>query len=823
MSPAARTLAEWAALYADRLGWAVFPLKPRTKEPATANGFHAAESDPGLVRELWDAHGHGCNIGLRTGPASGVFVFDVDASPPKGGGMAGPEALAVLEARFGALPETRRVSTSGGGYHVYFRYPEGRTLRNRARITLDGQRTSLDSRADGGYVVLPPSVHPSGTLYAWGPSRELAEAPAWLLDLLDPPRVERPPIAAVRLDAGADRWSARALEIACDRIRAAGEGMRHEVIYKESASIGEIVGGGTLSRSEAEAALIAAGLATGKGEREVRRAVVDALSRGEMSPRRPPERDAPYRPGRVVESEPPPMDPEELDALVADEPPMCVEDLVDAPPPVRPEPYRLTDVGNAERLVDRFGGLVRWCSDMPGEGILVYDGHRWEPDRLRVSDRLAKAVARDLVEEARAAQIAADQTAERAAAMGKDDPEKPAAMLAAKRLGAVALRAKRWAEASEMGTRLREMAVMARSDVAVRQDRLDADPWALNTLGGVVDLRTGDIAPHHPDRLMTKITGATARLPPDPAPVWVSFLRRIMGGDDSMVDFIQRVLGYCLTASTREQCLFVLHGSGSNGKSTFLDTVRAVLGDYAMHTRAETFIVKEGSGIPNDVAALRGARVVTASEIKQGAKLDESLIKEMTGDAAMTARFMRGEFFTFEPTFKVLWALNHRPVIRGTDHGIWRRLRLIPFEEKIEDHEKDRDLGMKLEAERDGILAWMIHGCALWQEQGLAPPERVLLATKEYREDMDILKDFLDEMCLTGDGYECGNTELYAAFRRWADDNGEREKSQRWFSQALHDRGFRQAERRDRGRRWRNLSLRPVAVADAYRPGWGQA
>jgi putative DNA primase/helicase len=261
----------------------------------------------------------------------------------------------------------------------------------------------------------------------------------------------------------------------------------------------------------------------------------------------------------------------------------------------------------------------------------------------------------------------------------------------------------------------------------------------------------------------------------------------------------------------------VLHGSGSNGKSTFLDTVRHVLGGYVVHTRAETFVVKEGSsGVPNDVAALRGARVVTASEIKQGARLDESLIKEMTGDSAMTARFMRAEFFTFEPTWKVLWALNHRPVIRGTDMGIWRRMRLIPFEVSIPDEEKDRDLGNKLKLEQDGILAWMIAGCEMWQQVGLAPPERVMEATRAYRDDMDVLKDFLEERCDLGPGLGVSNTDLYSAFQAWATANGERERSQRWFSQALHDRGYRQDPSRRAGRRWMGVDLKRLAPTTTY-------
>ena len=839
MKGAPGSLADWAELYAGRMGWAVFPLRPRTKEPATEHGCNDASKEPEAVRRMWDAAGDSCNIGLATGPRSGVFVFDVDAKAPKpareGGdpGMTGPDAIAELEQRHGPLPPTRTVRTSNGGWHAYFAWPEGRTLRNRARIKVDGRRTGLDCRAEGGYVVLPPSIHPSGEQYAWGPVREVAQAPAWLLDLLDPPQPQRvvPPVPVLSGDVS--RFGSAALTSACQRIATAQKDHRHDTIFREAAAIGELVGGGVLSRGEAEAALCQAGESIGKDAREVARTVRQALDRGEQNPRRPEpreQRQAPRRqadPWQEQEAQPrgdvePPVEEEGyLDALTVDD---HTEEGEEFEPVIgEPEPYRLTDVGNGARLVDRFGGLVRWCGSLPGEGTLVYDGQTWASDDRRKIDGLAKAVARDLVEEAKVKRATADRLREAAQAFPEKTPERAEADLQAKQAAAVALKATRWAEASEMGPRLREMMTIARNEVAITVKELDADPWKLNTWGGVVDLKTGDILPHRREDYHTRITGAHARMPPETPRVWLAFLRRIMGDDDEMVSFLQRVLGYCLTASTREQCLFVLHGAGSNGKSTFLDTVRHVLGDYVVHTRAETFVVKEGSGgVPNDVAALRGARVVTASEIKQGARLDESLIKEMTGDAAMTARFMRAEFFTFEPTWKVLWALNHRPVIRGTDMGIWRRMRLIPFEVSIPDEEKDRDLGNKLKVERDGILAWMIAGCEMWQQIGLAPPERVLLATKEYREDMDILKDFLEERCDVGEGCGVSNTELYSAFTSWAEANGEREKSQRWFSQALHDRGFRQDPSRSLGRRWKGLALKRAPVSQDYqqRSAW---
>jgi putative DNA primase/helicase len=202
---------------------------------------------------------------------------------------------------------------------------------------------------------------------------------------------------------------------------------------------------------------------------------------------------------------------------------------------------------------------------------------------------------------------------------------------------------------------------------------------------------------------------------------------------------------------------------------------------------------------------------VTSSEPEQGAQLDESLIKEMTGDAAISARFMRQEFFTFTPTFKVLLATNHRPVIRGTDHGIWRRIRLVPFLETIRDEEKDRDLGKKLEAEADAILAWSIEGARLWVEHGLAEPAAVRDATEDYRADMDVLADFMSEKCVLHGA--CVNTNLYKAFMEWQQANGEKPRSQKWLTRSLYDRGYKQDASRKFGRQWVGLSLREAPDA----------
>ena len=748
-----------AQVYARKKGWKVFPLREREKMPATANGFKDATSDLEEIARLWGEREY--NVGLATGEGSGVWVFDVDGDAPKGGGLTGPEALALLEERHGALPPTLTVRT-GNGAHYYYRMPVGRDLRNRARITIDGQRTGLDVRADGGYVVLPPSVHPNGQAYAFVKGcNEVSDAPDWLLDALYPRKPEPTPKPATVEASDDDQATGRdVLQVAADRIRACTDGRRHETIYRESAIIGELVAGGCIDREAATVALVEAGLAIGKPEAEVRRTVRDGLDRGAQSPRR----------------------------------------FSDAPSTIPPTPYRPSDVGNAARLVDRFGGDVRWCDTAQGEGWLVWDGKRWAPDSMRRVDAMSREVAADVV--AYAADL---QQRARAAAAAAGQTTTPAQQRALAQLRTEAKSWMLWARQSEMVSHLGAVAKVARTDVAISHEDLDADPWLLNTQNGIVDLRLDAQRPHEREARMTKLTG-TELGNRYGCPTWIAFLTRIMGGSEEMVSFIQRVVGYCLSGSTREQCLFILYGNGSNGKSTFLDTVRAVLGDYAMHARAETFVRDSRGGIPNDIAALRGARLVTASEPEQGEQLDESLVKEMTGDAAITARFMRGEFFTFRPRFKVLLATNHRPVIRGTDHGIWRRIRLVPFTETIPDEEKDRELPTKLLAERDGILAWAVEGCLAWQRDGLAAPEAVVNATQDYREDMDILAEFLSEKC-----YRMGtvkNQDLYAAFSAWQQANGEKPRSHRWLTRTLQERGFVQSPSRINGRRWDGLSLR---------------
>jgi putative DNA primase/helicase len=264
-----------------------------------------------------------------------------------------------------------------------------------------------------------------------------------------------------------------------------------------------------------------------------------------------------------------------------------------------------------------------------------------------------------------------------------------------------------------------------------------------------------------------------------------------MGGNDELILFLQRAIGYSLTGETVEQCLFILHGNGANGKSTFLETMARLLGDgYAAGTPTETIMLKRfDGGIPNDIARLKGARFVNVNEVEQGRRMAESKVKQMTGGDTITARFMRGEFFDFIPEYKLWIRANHKPEITGTDNAIWRRIRLIPFEVEIPQAEQDPYLMDKLTGEYDGILTWAINGCLLWQQDRLNPPQAVTKATADYREEMDTVGHFLTERTEAVNQYTAFKA-IYTAYSAWCDENSEHPIKQKAFSQALIERGY---------------------------------
>ena len=328
-------------------------------------------------------------------------------------------------------------------------------------------------------------------------------------------------------------------------------------------------------------------------------------------------------------------------------------------------------------------------------------------------------------------------------------------------------------------------------EIKVESETLDKNNCLFNTVNCTIDLKKHIAKVADRGDLVTKCS----RFIYDPeakCPTWDRFLLQIMNQDVELIKFIQKAMGYALTGDVSEQCLFILWGSGANGKSTFLNTLQNLMGDYACSTGTETFM-KKSSDQSNDIARLRGMRLVTTNEVVQGKALSESLIKQITGEDKLTARFLYGEYFSFFPTFKIFMATNHKPRIKGGDYGIWRRIKLIPFTVTIPPEQRDRHLMEKLEKENSGILNWLINGYVLWLKEGLRDPECVKKATEEYRDDMDVVGTFLKDCCeVDASGlWRVATGDLYQAYCHWCSVNNERIGSQKYLAVRLQEKGFR--------------------------------
>jgi putative DNA primase/helicase len=442
-----------------------------------------------------------------------------------------------------------------------------------------------------------------------------------------------------------------------------------------------------------------------------------------------------------------------------------------------------TDTGNAERLIDQHGDDLRYC-----DGFRVWDETQWvRDDRGKVME-FAKDTARSIFDEA------------------KNERDHTKAQQLAKH-----------AASSLNLPRLKAMAETAKTDprISVAANAFDRDPWLFNVQNGTINLRTGGLQPHDRDDLITRL----APVPYDPeatCPTWDAFLLRSTGGDQATVDHLQRVIGYMLTGLTVEQVMFILYGNGENGKSKLIEALERLFGDYALKIPTGTLMHKRGEqGAPTDLAQLPGARLVVANETSQGGQLDEALVKDMTGGDRLVGRHLYHAAFQFDPTHKLLLYGNHLPIIRGTDHGIWRRIRLIPFNATISESERDPYLGDKLAKELPGILAWAVQGCLKWRREGLGNPARVQGATADYRSDMDTLGRFLEECTEAQD--KVRGADLYDAYAAWTKASGEYALSTRVFGTELTRRGI--GKLKTNGTLYRT-GIRLNRTGEKYRTGW---
>jgi putative DNA primase/helicase len=354
-----------------------------------------------------------------------------------------------------------------------------------------------------------------------------------------------------------------------------------------------------------------------------------------------------------------------------------------------------------------------------------------------------------------------------------------------------------------------EVAKNLRAIATVATD-YDRNPTLLTVANGTIDLQTGELRRADQEDLITRATYIQYD-PSATCPRWLQFLEEIFPGDPGLIEFIQRAVGYSLTGLTNEQCMFILHGNGANGKSTFLETIRRLLGPHAITTPFATFMIQRNVGAPrNDLAALVGARLVIASEAGQEASFDEAVIKQVTGQDRIACRFLFGEFFEYTPQFKIWLATNYKPTIRGNDDAIWRRIRLIPFNQQFKGGKRDSALTEKLKAELPGILAWAVRGFLEWQRDGLGRPQTVLAATIEYREESDLVGRFLSERCVSEKGQSVSGNVLYSAYVQFCQQQGEKNLANNLFAAQIAKRHF-EKKRSRRGLVYQGLGLRSIS------------
>jgi putative DNA primase/helicase len=826
---------EAALAYAHR-NWPVFPCHPGTKAPLVgqnrdpltgakikgSGGLRKATCDEATIRAWWSKWPKAM-IGVPMGPQVNAFVLDLDLGDPPL--ISGKDYLERFVAHVGGMPHTAIVETASGGLHLYFAWDPASPVDNNGKrlvpaLTIapspdakanDGGKAKgagIDGRGAGGYVIVPPSVRADGRAYTWAqPLEDGIAAPTpriWdvalkreLREIESPPLVpaqQTQPTVSQRASAnprgenGVHKYVLAALESEARKLAGVAPGERNNSINTTAFVLGRLVGAGELNDSVVRAMLqdivspwpnftkscatIESGLQAGIAEPRDLSDVRARASRQRRTASRSPQANGPpshqspeaaTRGGGHEGGGDGEAGERELDRRLAG--------------------FALTDLGNVERFVERFGHQFKWCAVI---GWLAWDGKRWSPDRAEGLVNLA------VHETVRAIKREADALA------GTDDDYEiktrtGTTMRSAQIMG--------WHLTSQgsrhFGCITGPKGAPAYLEISV--SALDADPMKINVANGTLVVRKTDdgspyvtLKPHDPADLITKL----APVDYDPAaacPVYDRFLEEVQP-QTPMRRFLHQWGGLSLTGDISEQALALFIGTGKNGKSTLVEAWAHLAGEYSKSCPIETFLdpkrARRGGEPTPDLAMLAGVRFLRASEPEHGAKLAEALIKLVTGGDAMAVRHLNRDFFELRPQFKLTMFGNHRPTIRGRDEGIWRRVVLVPWTVIVAEDRRDPHLKDKLAAEASGILNRLLDGLRDWLDHRLVRPDEVKVATAQYRSDSDPLGRFLGVAVRRAPGGRVQSTELYRVFCAWAKVNGVNEWSMKGFADAMTDAGY---------------------------------
>jgi putative DNA primase/helicase len=713
------------------------------------HGYKDATRDPVTIRRWWEAYPQ-ANIGIATGARSGFWVLDVD----------GEKSLELFVENQGMpLPRCPQQIT-GGGRHLLFAH-NGEPIRNRASDIAPG----LDTRADGGLIIAAPSLHYSGRRYAWDPENDLDEvplptAPDWLVRLASgKSRKQRAHQDRERVFAPGPEWQdvppdavcAGGLEYRLDMETGRQQARRpsgsngaygQKALDEECANVRSAPEGArndTLNRATFSLGqLVASGhLDQAEVERALKAAALDAGLE-------PAEIDKTIASGLAAGMQHPRIDRPAAAAA---------QTLIDQPIGTFLED---TDVANARRLVTIGQGKIVFAR---GIGWLGWTGTYWaEGDRevVKLATSLSSVILREAAD-------APSQSEERD-------------------------RLTKWAKKTEAKERIKAAIELARPHVEIPLADLDANVWLLNVQNGTIDLRTSQLLPHNPADLITKIAPVTFD-PEATCPKWDAFLARVLP-HSPLRDYAQRFCGYCLTGSVEEQVFHFLYGGGSNGKTTFLDILKRVLGPYVATAPADLLTAAQGERHATELMTVRGARLVICAEPEEGRHWATERLKLLTGEESISARRMRQDFVQFANTAKLAVMANHRPAVRSHSDAFWRRMRVLPFVVTIPKAERLPKFKDHLATEASGILNWILDGLAAWRHHGLGSSPEVETAVQNYRASTDNVLLFIQEFCELGPSFSVQPGALHTAYCSWCGASGEAPAHAKAFKNRLVDQGF---------------------------------